>query len=120
MLLSILLHAFDAETGLRLTRQNLHDEVLTMFFAGYETTAQSLMWILYLLSQHPDVEEKLHKELDEVLGGRLPTPEDLPRLKYAKMVAQETIRLYPAVVLTNREAFEDTEINGYRIPKGSL
>src|SRR5205823_3691433 len=79
ILLSILMHAQDDETGLRLSTQELHDEVLTMFFAGYETTAQSLTWIWYLLAQHPDAETKLHAELAEVLNGRAPTTDDLPR-----------------------------------------
>src|SRR5262249_27718726 len=82
--------------------------------------AQTMTWICYLLSQHPQVEKQLHKELDEVLGGREPTAEDLPRLTYTRMVAQEALRLFPAVMVTNREAAVDTEISGYHIPKGSL
>lgn len=120
MLLSILLHAQDAETGLRLSGQELHDEVLTMFFAGYETSAQSLTWIWYLLAQYPDVEQKLHAELAKVLNGRAPTPEDLPRLAYTRMVIDEALRLYPPVWINNREVLLDDEIDGYHMPKGSL
>ena len=120
ILLSILLHAHDTETGLRLSTEELHDEVLTMFFAGYETTAQTLTWIWYLLAQHAEVEQKLYAELTDVLGGRLPTVEDLPRLKFMRMVIDETLRLYPPVWINNREVLIDNVIDGYAMPKGSL
>src|SRR5688572_7333223 len=86
VLLSILMHAHDDETGITLSDQELHDEVLTMYFAGYETSAQSLTWIWYLLALHPEVEAKLHVELDRVLNGRPPTPEDIPQLSYTRMI----------------------------------
>jgi len=92
VLLSILLHAHDSETGIKLSRQELHDEVLTMFFAGYETSAQALTWVWYLLAQHPDIEAKLHAEVDTVLKGRLPTTADLGQLKYTRMIIDEALR----------------------------
>src|SRR5437660_682039 len=80
-LLSMLLKARD-EDGSQMTDRQLRDEVMTLFLAGHETTALTLAWSWYLLGQHPDAEEKFHAELDEVLGDRDPTIEDLTRLKY--------------------------------------
>jgi cytochrome P450 len=123
-LLSMLLLARDEE-GQPLSKQQLRDEVVTLFAAGHETTANTLTWAWYLLSQHPAVEARLHEEVDRVLGrganGRLPTLNDLPHLPYTEMVVKETLRLYPpAWVLASRQAITDTEIDGYPIPKDSL
>jgi cytochrome P450 len=78
-MLSMLLNAHDEETGQGMSEQQLRDEVMTIFFAGHETTALTMTWIWYLLSQHPKVEAKLHVEVDRVLGGRTPTLEDIQR-----------------------------------------
>ena len=88
--------------------------------AGHETTANSLAWTWYLISQAPDVEERLHNELDRVLGGRLPTLADVPRLIYTRAVFEEAIRLYPPVPLLGRQALHEEEIRGRRIRAGSL
>jgi len=88
--------------------------------AGHETTANSLAWTWYLISQAPDVEERLHNELDRVLGGRLPTLADVPRLIYTRAVFEEAIRLYPPVPLLGRQALHAEEIRGRRIRAGSL
>jgi cytochrome P450 len=123
-LLSMLLLAQD-EAGKPLSKQQLRDEVVTLFAAGHETTANTLTWAWYLLSQYPAVEARLHEEVDRVLGmgtdGRLPTLDDLPRLPYTEMVVKETLRLYPpAWGLASRQAAGDTEIGGYSLPKDSL
>jgi cytochrome P450 len=117
-LLSMLLQAQD-EDGSQMTDSQLRDEVMTLFLAGHETTALSLSWSWYLLAMHPEKERKFHEELDEVLQGRLPRVEDLPRLKYTEMIAKEAMRLYPPAYAVGREALEDVEIGGFRVPKRS-
>ena len=93
-LLSMLLHAED-EDGNRMSDRQLRDEVMTIILAGHETTAIALSWTWYLLGNHPEAEAKLTAELEEVLDGRAPTVEDLPRLPYADAVIKESMRLYP-------------------------
>ena len=117
-LLSMLLAAHD-EDGSQMTNRQLRDEVMTLFLAGHETTALTLSWAWYLIARNPDVEQKFHEELDQVLGGRLPVPADLPRLKYTEMIAKESMRLYPPAYGLGRQAVEDCEIGGFRIPRGS-
>lgn len=103
----------------RMTDRQLRDEVVTLFLSGHETTAVCLCWTLYLLSQHPEVEARLRRELDEVLAGRPPTLEDLPRLEYTRKVRDESMRLYPPAWLTERKALGEDELGGYRIPAGT-
>lgn len=121
-LLSTLLHAVDEEgdrTGM--TDEQLRDEAMTIFLAGHETTANALTWTWFLLSQNTEAEERLHAELDEVLaGGRAPTFEDVPRLRYTEMVVAESMRLYPPAWAVGRLALEDHEVGGYSIPRGAL
>jgi cytochrome P450 len=118
-LLSMLLHAQDEESGRQMSDQQLRDEVMTLFMAGHETTANTLAWTWVLLSAHPEAEAQLHAELDQVLGDRLPTTADLPRLKYAESVINETLRVYPTVWVIGREAIEPVELGGYSIPAGT-
>lgn len=119
-LLSMLMLARD-EKGRPIEQAELRDHLVTMFAAGYETTAFTLIWAWILIAQHPSVEAALHEELDRVLGGRAPTVEDLPKLTYASMVLKETLRLYPAAwVLALREPAEDVEMGGYRLRKGGF
>jgi cytochrome P450 len=118
-LLSMLLAVRDEETGEGMDNEQLRDEVLTLILAGHETTANALAWTWYLLGQHPEVERKLHAELDEVLGGRAPTMADLGNLNYTGMIIDEAMRLRPPVWAIGRAAIEDDEILGYPIPKGS-
>lgn len=117
-LLSMLLAAHD-EDGSQMTDRQLRDEVMTLFLAGHETTALTLSWAWYLLAQNPEVEEKFHAELDEVLGGRTPTLADMPRLKYTEMIARESMRLYPPAYGVAREAINDFELGGYQVRAGS-
>ena len=119
-LLSMLMHAEDAETGERMSDEQLRDEVMTIFLAGHETTANALAWTFYLLSLHPDAERRLRAELDDVLGGRRPTLEDLARLGYLERVVKESMRLYPPVWILDRRCVAPDEVMGYRIPAGAL
>jgi len=116
-LLSMLLSAQD-EDGSRMTDRQLRDETITLFLAGHETTASTLSWTWWLLARHPEVEAKLHAELDAVLGDRAPTLDDLPKLRYTGQVITESLRLYPAAWGMARLAVEDHEIAGYAVTKG--
>lgn len=117
-LLSMLLKAQD-EDGSQLSDRQLRDEVMTIFLAGHETTALTLCWAWYLLARNPETEKKFHAELAEVLGGRSPTMEDLARLPYTEMIAKESMRLYPPAYALGREAVEECEIGGFRVPAGT-
>jgi len=119
-LLSMLLLARDEETGEGMNRKQLRDEVATFLGAGSETTAVMLAWVWYVLSTHPEVDRKLRAELQNILGGRAPTAEALPQLKYTRMVIEETLRLYPPAWANSRTALGDDEIGGYHIPANSL
>jgi len=117
-LLSMLLQVRD-EDGSGMSDLQLRDQVMTLFLAGHETTANSLSWTWYLLAQHPEVEAKLTKELQDVLGGRPPTVADLPRLRYTDYVVCESMRLYPPVFAFGREALHACKLGGYEIPAGA-
>jgi cytochrome P450 len=120
-LLDRLIAARDGDTGFGLSSREVRDQVVTIMLAGHETSATALTWICYLLSQHPPEEAKLHRELDHVLGARAPTYDDVPRLKYTRMIIQEAMRLYPPFhTLSWRQAVEVDEVCGRRIPKGAI
>jgi cytochrome P450 len=117
-LLSLLLRARD-EQGQAMSDQQLRDEAMTLFLAGHETTALTLTWTWYLLASHPHVEERLYAEVREVLDGRTPTVEDVPRLRYTEHVILESMRLIPAIYTIGREALHDLELGGFRVPRGT-
>jgi len=119
-LLSMLLAARDEDTGEGMTDKQLRDEVVTFLGAGTETTAVTLTWTWYLLSTHPEVDQKLRAELAEVLGGRTPTLDDIPKLPYTRRIIEEALRLYPPAWANSRTALEDDEIGGYHIPAKSM
>ena len=119
-LLSMLMQARDEDDNSQMSDCQLRDEVATLMLAGHETTANALSWTWMLLAQNPQVEAKLWDELKTVLGGRLPTIEDLPQLQYANMVIKESMRLYPPVAIFGREAVEDYQLDGYEIPSGCV
>ena len=135
-LLYTLLQAQDTEVGIgRMTDSQLRDEVMTIFLAGHETTANALTWTFYLLSEHPDIEDKLYKELCVVLGNdnvdhsknsssniktRIPTIEDVPKLEYTQKVFRESMRMYPPAWTIGRQALHDYKIGKYVIPAGSI
>lgn len=114
-----LLEARD-DNGYPLSRDAIRNEAAVIFMAGHETTANTLAWAWFLLSQAPRVREKLQAEIDTILGDRTPTFKDVADLPYTRAVIEETLRLYPPVPILAREAMEDTEISGKPIPKGSL
>jgi len=115
----MLMDARDAETGERMSETQLHDEAIGMLQQGHDTVGETLAWTWYLLSLHPEIERKLHDEVSQVLGDRVPVVADLERLKYAALVVHESLRLFPPVWLIPRDAIDDDEVGGYRIPAGS-
>ncbi len=120
-LLGMLMAARDADTGAGMDDGQLRNEIMTMMFAGHETTAATLTWAFYLLAQNPAVEAKLHAELDRVLAGRAPTLDDLPRLPFTRQVVDETLRMYPPAFAITRASLGPDVIGGYRLPaKASL
>lgn len=131
-LLYTLLQVQDVEAGIgRMTDSQLRDEVMTIFLAGHETTANALTWTFYLLSQHPTVEAILYDELCSVLGDsqdsssssskkRIPTVEDVPKLEYTEKVFRESMRLYPPAWTIGRQAINDYKVDKYVVPAGSI
>jgi cytochrome P450 len=118
-LLSTLLMTQD-EQGKGMNDQQVFDEVITIFLAGYETTGRALSWTIYLLNHHPEIYAKMQVECDRVLAGRMPTYADLPNLPYTLQVLKESMRLYPPSSVIFRQALKDTEIEGYPIKKGTM
>jgi cytochrome P450 len=100
--------------------EQVRDEALTLFLAGHETTANALTWTWYLLSQHPEVERRLHEEIDAVLGGRAPELSDVPQLRYAEMILAEALRLYPPAWAIGRMAKGPFELGGVEVPAKSI
>jgi cytochrome P450/ubiquinone/menaquinone biosynthesis C-methylase UbiE len=119
-LLKLLLDAQGNGNGAGIGERQVRDETVTLLLAGHETTANVLTWTWYLLSQHPDVEARLHAELDEVLGDRPPTFADLSDLVFTGRVVSEALRLYPPVWAMGRRAIVDHEIDGYPIRTGAI
>ncbi|OLT19157.1 cytochrome P450 [Actinomadura sp. CNU-125] len=117
--LSRLVAAVRKEADPAAADRRLHDELVTLLLAGHETTASTLGWSLHLIDGHPDVRRRLHEEAVEVLGDRLPVYDDLRRLTYTSTVIQEAMRLYPPVWILTRQAVNDDEVGGFRVPAGS-
>jgi cytochrome P450 len=120
-LLSMLLLARDAEAdGSGMTDLQVRDEAMTIFLAGHETTANALTWTLYLLSEHPNVREKLFAEVDAALGDRAATADDVASLPYARMVLTESMRIYPPAWIMGRRAVADVDLGGYRVRRNEI
>jgi cytochrome P450 len=119
-LLSMLLAASDEDDGGSMTDKQVRDEALTLFVAGHETTAVAAAWAWYLLSQNAEAEARFHAEIDQVLGGRLPGFEDLPRLRYTESVFAETLRLYPPAWAVGRRTLQDYRVGEFTIPSGAI
>jgi cytochrome P450 len=119
-LLEALVTAVDEEgDGRGLSVREVRDQLVTLFLAGHETTSQALTWTLYLLSQNRDADRALERELDHVLGERVPTFDDVARLPYTEQVLKEAMRIYPPAHIVARRAEEETRIGAFRVPAGS-
>jgi len=116
--LGMLLAAGDGPDGMDV--KQIRDEAMTIFLAGHETTAMALTWTWWLLSQHREVEERIRAELDAVLGGRAPTMDDVPALRFTRDVIAESMRLYPPAWVVGRRAIEDAPLGPWIVPKGSI
>jgi cytochrome P450 len=103
----------------KMSDKQVRDEVMTIFIAGHETTSNALTWTFYLLSQYPNVEIKLHDEIELVLENRIPAADDIPKLRYTEMVLRESMRLYPPVWTMGRHVENDYSVGEYTIPAGS-
>lgn len=117
--LSLLIRARDEGDGSSLSDKQMRDEVMTMFLAGHDTTANALAWTWWLLGQHPEVQQRLREEVDSVLSGRDPTAADVPRLPLCENILRESMRLYPPAYVVGRRAMEDCTIGKYFIRKGT-
>jgi len=113
-LLDLMLAASPDHTSV--SEQSLRDQVITIFLAGYETVANALSWTWYLLSQNPEAERRMHEEIDKELQGRLPSYEDIPRLRYAEMVLAESMRLFPPAWAMGRYALRDFQLGDFFLP----
>ena len=118
-LLSMLMNVRDDDTGDRLSDEEIHNQVMTLIVGGTETTGNAIASAFHMVARYPDVEQRLHAEVDDVLAGRAPEFEDLPRLEYTYRVLQETLRLRPPVWLVTRTTTCETELAGKRLPPGT-
>ncbi|MGH1339661.1 MAG: cytochrome P450 [Aureispira sp.] len=116
-LLNMLLNS-KYKDGSGMTTQQLLDEIVILFIAGHETTGVSITWMLYLLGLHPDIEQKVFNSVQQTLGDKDPTFQDIPNLSYTLQVIQESMRLYPTAWYVEREALADDKIGDYSIKKG--
>jgi cytochrome P450 len=119
-LMSILVNTRDEETGEGLSDQEIHDQVMTLLIGGTETTGNTMAWAFHTLATHPEIEERLHAELDSVLDGRVPGFQDLHSLSYTARVITETLRMYPPAWLLTRTTTRETELAGRRLEPGTI
>jgi cytochrome P450 len=116
-ILGVLMQARDPQSGQLMQDHQLINEILTLIVAGHETTASTLNWTWYLISQHPEVEERLSNELNNLTN--LPELEDLPKFPYSRQTIEEAMRLYPAGWLMTRRALRDDWLGDYFVPAGT-
>jgi cytochrome P450 len=114
--LSLLLNAKDEEDGRGISDRQIRDEVMTMFLAGHETTANALAWTWSLLGKHAEIQRRVREEARNVFGGRQPTAADIPKLTFCEMVVREGMRLYPPAYVVGRRPMEDIMVGGHFIP----
>ena len=119
-LLQTFLDTTDAETGEKMSREHLRDEVMTLFLAGYETSSVALAWVWYVLWKHEKVRTKFINELNSVIGDGAVKPEHIMQLAYTKSIVEETLRLYPPAYNLPRQLVKDMEMEGYRLKRGSI
>lgn len=110
--------ATDPQTGRHWSQQEIHDELITVFLAGQETTAMAMSWLVYLVASHPEVQDRLAAEVDTIPGD-LAEAVTAGQLPYVRMVVEETLRLYPPIWLYTRDAIAEDEVSGFHIPAGS-
>jgi cytochrome P450 len=115
----MLMEARDRESGQGMPDRQLVSEIMTLIVAGHETTASTLNWTWYLLSQNSEVEERLSRELNHLLGSELPELGDLPKFTYTRQVMEEALRLYPPGWLMTRKALKDDQLGDYFVPAGT-
>ena len=115
-LLAMLMEVEDADTGEKMSNQQIQDEVITIFLAGHETTAVALTWLVHCLDENQEVVTKLIEEEKAVLDGRSPTIDDLRSLEYTRMVIDETLRLFPPAWIIGRHATGPDKLGDYGIP----
>src|SRR5581483_9865971 len=113
-------NAKDPEGGAKMSDRQVRDEVINIFFAGHETTANLLTWTTMRLDRHPEVRERAVAEVAAVLGGRPPTAEDVPKLKYLNLVLREVLRMHPPAGMFGRQAAEADEVGGHRFEQGEV
>lgn len=118
-LVTMLLAAHDGDTGRPMSDEDIRDQLMVMIGAGFETTANTLAFVFWLLGRHPEVEEQLHAEVDGALAGRTATPADLDGLPYTRRVISEVLRLYPAGWFFTRVTTTDTTLAGRQLPAGT-
>ena len=118
-ILASLLDARDEATGEPMPFEEALDEVAMLFLAGHETSASALTWALHLLANAPDVQRRLHEEVDRVLGGRMPGTDELRELEFTRQIFRETLRLFPPVGFFAREAAEADTMRDKSIPPGA-
>lgn len=116
--LSLLINARDEDDGMAMSDRQLRDEVVTMFLAGHETTANALTWTWFLLGQHPQIQQQLHDEVRGVIGGRKARAADAAKLPLCERVVREGMRLYPPAYVVGRRPMADTEVAGHAMKKG--
>ncbi len=117
-LLSMLLSACEEETGRGMTDEQLRDEVMTIFVAGHETTANAMSWLLYLVSQHLEVEERLLAEIDAQWPAEGLSNQNIFAFTYVRQVIEESLRVYPTIWSVGRRCTEADTLSGYEIPRG--
>jgi cytochrome P450 len=117
-LLSMLLSATEEETGRGMTDEQLRDEVMTIFVAGHETTANAMAWLLYLVSKHPEVEERLVAEINANYPAEGLNGVNIQSFTYVRQVIEESLRVYPSIWSIGRRCTEEDELGGYHIPVG--
>ena len=119
-LIKMLINTVDDESQEQMTEQQLFDEVMTLVIAGYETTATALTWFIVAMQQWPEVFEKLRAEIDQVLGSRPPSFDDVPRLVYTRQALMETLRMYTVVPFLSRAVNETDQLGPYTLPANAL
>lgn len=115
-----LLARLHADPGGTVGRHGLREQVKTFLAAGHDSSSLTLTWAFLLLAAHPEADAKLAAELSAALEGQAPTPEDIPRLPYTQAIIKETLRLYPPLWMTGRQAAQRCEIGGLTVPAGAL